>query len=63
MVICHGDIKDGGSMSSEHPPPSFPKRLCLNVILSPFDTLRINSGEESRLCNWLKMRDASRRSA
>ena len=24
-------------------------RLCLNVILRPFDVLRINSGEESRL--------------
>ena len=34
-------------------------RLCRNVILSPFDTLRINSGEESRLRKTLKMRDAS----
>ena len=34
-----------------------------NVILRPFDMLRINSAEESRLRNTLKMRDASLRSA
>jgi hypothetical protein len=31
-----------------------PPRLGRNVILSSFGMLRINSGEESRLCNWLK---------